>query len=146
MANTRAQRKVEEWIRKEWLPVRFRRPFHCKPQQIPLTSGGAFAFDAVSEDGKVVANVSTSTLKTASGNRGSGKINKVRSDIYFLLLAAGAEKKVMLLTERDMYEAWLEETDHGRVPDSVLIRCVDIPGPLREKLERARRNAIDEMG
>ncbi|MDE3262668.1 MAG: hypothetical protein OYL41_11875 [Acidobacteriota bacterium] len=143
MADTAIHDEVETWIREKWLQPRFGREFTKKNAR--LKSGGEFEFDAVSEDGKVVANISTSSLKTASGNRGSGKINKVRSDIYFLLLAEIAEKRMLVLTESDMYEAWLKQIDRGRVPDSIQIRCVEIPGPLREKLEAAQKNASEEV-
>ena len=143
MASTAIQSEVERWIREEWLRRRFGRSFTKK--NVRLKSGGEFEFDAVSDDDKVVANISTSSLRTVSGNRGSGKINKVRSDIYFLLLAEAAEKRVMLLTESDMHEAWLKQIDRGRVPDSIQIRCVEIPNPLREKLEAAQKKASDEV-
>ena len=143
MASTAIQSEVERWIREEWLRRRFGRSFTKK--KVRLKSGGEFEFDAVSDDDKVVANISTSSLRTASGNRGSGKIDKVRSDIYFLLLAGAAEKRVMLLTESDMHEAWLKQIDRGRVPDSVQIRCVEIPNPLREKLRCAQKKASDEV-
>ena len=142
MASTAIQSEVERWIREEWLRRRFGRSFTKK--NVRLKSGGEFEFDAVSDDDKVVANISTSSLKTASGNVGAGKIYKVRSDIYFLLLAPCA-KKLMLLTDSDMHEAWLKQIDRGRVPDSIQIRCVEIPNPLREKLEAAQKKASKEV-
>ena len=143
MADTAIQSEVEKWIREEWLRRRFDRTFTKK--NVRLNTGGEFEFDAVSDDGKVVANISTSSLRTAGGNRGAGKINKVRADISFLLLAEAAEKRVMLLTESDMYEALLRQIDRGRVPDSIQIRCVEIPSPLREKLRSAQKKAADEQ-
>lgn len=142
MASSTIPSEVETWIREEWLPQRFRRSFTKK--KVRLESGGEFEFDAVSDDDEVVANISTSSLKTASGNVGSGKIHKVRSDIYFLLLAPSA-KKLMLLTDSDMHEAWLKQIDYGRVPDSIQIRCVEIPNLLREKLRAAQTRASDEV-
>ena len=142
MASATIPSEVETWIREEWLPQRFRRSFTKK--KVRLESGGEFEFDAVSDDDVVVANISTSSLKTASGNVGAGKIHKVRSDIYFLLLAPCA-KKLMLLTDREMHEAWLKQIDYGRVPDSIQIRCVEIPNLLREKLKAAQKNASAEV-
>ena len=142
MASTAIQGEVETWIREKWLRPRFGRRFTKK--NVRLKSGGEFEFDGISDDDKVVANISTSSLKTASGNVGAGKIYKVRSDIYFLLLAPCA-KKLMLLTDSDMHEAWLKQIDRGRVPDSIQIRCVEIPNPLREKLEAAQKKASKEV-
>ena len=143
MADTTTQRDVEEWIREKWLRDRFRQKFEKK--RVSLTSGGMFEFDGVSEDEKVVANISTSSLKTASGNWGSGKVNKIRSDIYFLVLASGVAKRLMLLTERDMFEACLLEQDHGRVPNCIQFRHVEISGDLDAELEESRRQASDEV-
>ena len=110
----------------------------------PLTSGGVFDFDAVSADGMIVANISTSGSKTASGKGGTGKMLKVRSDIYFLLLAR-AQRTLMLLTERDMYERWLAEVESGRVPDSIEFVHVDIPHELDRKLRASRQAASREV-
>ena len=77
----------------------------CSRERIPLTSGGVFDFDAVIADCKIVAVISTSGFRTASGKSSSGKMHKIRSDIYFLLLTK-AEHKLVLLTEQDMYAQW----------------------------------------
>ena len=50
MADTRAQGKVEAWVRNEWLPREFGQQF--LKAKIQLSSGGKFEFDAVSSDGK----------------------------------------------------------------------------------------------
>ena len=142
MANTAVQHEVETWIRKKWLEPRFGREF--KKKNVRLEPGGKFEFDAVSDDGKIVANISTSASKTAGGNPGIGKINKVRSDIYFLLLST-ADRTLMLLTERDMCEWWLRERDNGRVPVCIEFRHVEIPVRLNEKLETSRRKASKEV-
>jgi len=39
-------------------------------------SGGVFDFDAVSDDGKIVASISTSGSKTATGKYAVGKMNE----------------------------------------------------------------------
>ena len=142
MASTTIQGEIEQWIREEWLPARFRRTFEKK--KVRLASGGEFEFDAVSDDDEVVVNISTSSQKTASGNPGSGKMHKVRSDIYFLLLAPCA-KKLMLLTDSKMHEAWLKQSDYGRVPDAIQIRCVEIPDSLQQKLKTAKKKASAEV-
>lgn len=143
MADTSVQRNVEEWIREKWLSDRFRQKFQKK--RVALTAGGTFEFDGVSEDGNVVANISTSSLKTVSGKWGSGKVNKIRSDIYFLVLATGVAKRLMLLTERDMFKAWLLEQDRGRVPNCIQFRHVDISADLDAELEDSRQQASDEV-
>ena len=111
---------------------------------ISLTSGGVFHFDAVSADHKVVAAISTSGFKTASGKPGAGKMNNMRSDIYFLFLAS-AERKLVLLTEQDMYARWVKEIENGRVPRSIEFARVEIPAHLDVKLRASRQRASREV-
>ena len=142
MADTRVQVMVEDWVRREWMPERNGQRF--SRERVGLSSGGVFDFDAVSADGTIVANISTSGSKTATGKHAVGKMLKVRSDIYFLLLAR-ADRKLVLLTERDMYERWLSEVDSGRVPNSIEFVHVEIPEDLDLKLRASRRTASREV-
>ena len=137
MADTRVQVMVADWVRCEWMLERYGQRFSREP--VDLSSGGVSDFDAVSADATIVANISTSGSKPASG-----KMHRVRSDIYFLLLAK-ADRKLMLLTERDMYERWLSEVEGGRVPDSVEFVRVEIPDDLDLKLKASRRVASREV-
>lgn len=142
MADTRVQLAVEDWVRREWMPDQYKRRF--ARERVALEPGGVFDFDAVSDDGSIVANISTSGSKTASGKHAVGKILKVRSDIYFLLLA-NTDRKLVLLTEREMYEHWKKERENGRVPDSIEFVHVDIPGELNARLRASRNNASREV-
>ena len=138
MANTRIQKQVEEWVCQEWMPKHYHQDFSEKP--VMLCSGGVFPFDAVSTDGRIVANISTSSPKPRIG----GKANKIRSDLFFLLLAR-AERTLMLLTEKDMYDWWVAEAKKGRVPASVEFVHVEIPPWLNEKLRVSRGKAAREV-
>ena len=142
MADTRVQVMVEDWVRRQWMPGRYGQRF--SRERVDLTSGGVFDFDAVSADGNIVANISTSGSKTASGKHAVGKMLKVRSDVFFLLLAK-ADRKLVLLTERDMYERWLSEIEGDRVPDSIEFVHVEIPDDLDSKLKAARKAASREV-
>jgi hypothetical protein len=51
---------------------------------------------------------------TASNKVAVGKMPKIRSDMYFLLLAE-AERRVVVLTEQSMYDQCLKEVAGGRV-------------------------------
>ena len=142
MADTRAHRLVEDWIAGQWLPDRFDQAF--SETQIRLSSGGVFNFDAASEDREILANISTSNLKTGRGKYGTGKVHKIRSDIYFLLLAR-ATRKLILLTEPDMYDWWLKEAARGRVPPEIGFQHVTIPDDLDAALQASRRRASREV-
>ncbi len=142
MADTRIQLAVEDWVRLEWMRTQLGQRF--VRERVPLTSGGVFDFDAVSVDGKIVAVISTSGSKTASGKHAVGKMNKIRSDVYFLLLAE-AERRLVLLTEQDMYARWGREVEAGRVPSSIEFVHVEIPQDLNLKLQASRRRASQEV-
>ena len=142
MADTRVQLEVEDWVRRVWMPDKFGRKFFR--ERVSLSSGGVFDFDAVSEEGEIVATISTSGARTSSGKNAVGKMLKVRSDIYFLLLA-NTERRIVVLTELDMYEQWQKEINGGRVPDRIEFVHVDLPVELDARLKGARKKASDEV-
>jgi hypothetical protein len=142
VADTRVQLEVEDWVRKEWMPTQFGQRF--RRERVPLISGGVFDFDAVSDDDKIVAAISTSGATTASGKLAVGKLLKIRSDMLFLVLAR-AERKLIVLTEEDMVELCLKEREGGRVPTEIEFMHAEIPSSLRAKLTKARASASDEV-
>ena len=102
MADTRVQLEVEDWVRDNWMSGEFGCDFYRK--RLTLSSGGVFDFDAVSQDGKIAACISTSGGKTARGKHAVGKLLKLRSDMLFLLLAKEPQKRIIVLTESDMLD------------------------------------------
>lgn len=113
-------------------------------ERLRLRSGGVFDFDAVSADDKVVASISTSGCKTASGKNAVGKLLKIRSDMLFLLLVE-ADRRIVVLTECDMYDQCLKEREGGRVPAEIEFVCADLPDELKEKLLHARGKSSQEV-
>jgi hypothetical protein len=144
MADTSTQREIENWICKSWLSAKFHEEFEKK--KIKLSSGGTFEFDAVNKDGSIVVNISTSGALTSSGNRGSGKIQKIRADTYFLLLLPETVKrKLLVFTESDMVESCEKEKTNGRMPENIEIFLVVLPGNIRAKLDTSKNSASKEV-
>ena len=143
MADTRVQLEVEDWICQEWMSEKFGQEF--SKESTKLTSGGVFEFDAVSEDYKIVAVISTSGARTATGKSAVGKIHKIRSDMFFLLLAADVERRIVVLTEQDMFSRWEKEEANGRVPQEIEFCLAEIPSELRKRLQSARVQASNEV-
>lgn len=143
MADTKVQLEVEDWVRENWLSKRLERPFYRN--RIALTSGGVFDFDAVSDDKRIVACISTSGGKTASGKLAVGKLLKLRSDMLFLILAKGVDRRLLVLTEPDALELCRKEKAGGRVPPEIEILLAEISDELRTKLQAARKLCSDEM-
>ena len=110
-----------------------------------LSAGGQFEFDGISVDGATVACISTSTYKTSGGKGGMGKWFKLRSDILYLLMAEGAARRLMVLTEQCMFEHYKAEQTRGRVPREVEAVLAEIPAELRERLAAAREQASEEV-
>lgn len=142
MADTRVQREAEQWVRESWMPGRFARSFSRK--RLKLSSGGEYDFDAVSNEHDIVATISTSGARTAAGKSGVGKLLRVRSDIYFLLLA-DIGRRVVVLTEKDMHERCLLEQERGRVPRSIEFQHAELPVELRVRVQESRRAASKEV-
>jgi len=124
MVDTRIQLEVEDWVRRNWMPAHFGRKF--SRERLPLRSGGVFDFDAVSDDHSIVATISTSGAKTSGGKHAVGKILKLRSDMLFPTLVE-AERRVIVLTEKDMLDQCNKEFAGGRVPEEIEFACAQIP-------------------
>ena len=142
MADTKVQLEVEDWIRLNWMPSNLGQNFFS--EKLSLTSGGVFDFDAVSEDKTIASSISTSGTRTAGGKNATGKILKIRSDMFFLLLCS-VKRRLIVLTEKDMYQWWLKERERGRVPEAIEFILVDIPTDLRRRLVSARSRSSGEV-
>ena len=142
MADTRVQLEAEDWVTREWMTTAFGQVFHR--DRVSLRSGGVFDFDAVSQDGKVIATISTSSAMTSGRKLAVGKLQKIRADMLFLLLA-DAERRVVVLTESDMYDLCIKEREGGRVPHEIEFAHAELPGPLKAKLNEAKKSASEEV-
>jgi hypothetical protein len=141
MADTRVQLEVEDWVRRNWMPIQYGVNF--SRERLRLRSGGVFDFDAVSEDHSIVATISTSGAKTSGGNYATGKMLKLRSDMLYLMMVE-AKRRVIVLTERDMCEQCEKELKAGRLPKEIEFVCAEIPDELRRRLVAGREKASGE--
>lgn len=142
MADTRIQLEIENWIRTKWLPQKYHQEF--KARSLRLNNGGTFNFDAVSADGLVVANISTSGSLTSGGKNASAKIQKLRSDMLFLIMVP-TKTRLIVLSEKDMLELCLREKKKGRVPNEIEFLHAEIPEYLVRMLVDAKRIAAQEV-
>lgn len=142
MANSQAQRAAELWICTNWLPDKYHQTF--SKQRLQLSSGGVFEFDAVSEDRRIAVSISTSGGITSGGKKASPKMNKIRSDALFLLLAA-VQQRIILFTERQMYELCQEQIRLGRFPPEVTAIIAELPPKLEADVASGRAKAAEEI-
>ncbi|RJR30442.1 MAG: hypothetical protein C4576_33510 [Desulfobacteraceae bacterium] len=113
--------------------------------RLKLKPGGVFDFDAVSQDKKFAACISTSGGKTATGKNAVGKLLKLRSDMLFLVMAEDLVRRMIVLTEPDMLEVCKREIAGGRIPEQIEFVLADLPEQLKYKLKEARQHASKEV-
>ncbi len=142
MADTRVQLEVEDWVRREWLPKQFGEQF--SRERLRLAPGGVFEFDAVNRDFSVVATISTSCARTVTGKRAVGKMMKLRSDMFFLLLA-DAKRRYLVLTDQSMFAECEKERASGRIPASIEFFYAPIPTELAKRLAASQQVASEEV-
>jgi hypothetical protein len=142
MTRSDVQLKIEIWIRQTWLPKVYGQAF--QPEPLRLISGGNFNFDAVSEDDTIIVNISTSSAKTARGKHAAGTIQKIRADVLFLMMTL-AEKRLIVLTEKDMFDYWEAEKVSGRVPLEIEFVHAPLPDDLADQLKEAKQVASQEV-
>ena len=142
MADTGVQLEVEDWVRREWLPREFGQRF--SRERLKLTPGGVLDFDAVSADEKIVASISTSASRTATGKLAVGKLTKIRSDMLFLLMAS-CDQRLVVLTDETMFKQLEKERSAGRVPTSIVFKHAEIPPDLHRRLVSSQKAASREV-
>lgn len=142
MADGRVQLEAEDWVRREWMKTKFNLEF--SRERLPLEAGGQFDFDAVSLDRTIAANISTNGGKTARGRAAMPKLNKIRSDILFLMMAQ-VQRRMVMMTDRDMFELCQDERRKGRLPKSIEMFHAEVPPELESRLKDARRIAAEEV-
>lgn len=142
MADSRVALEAEDWVRREWLSQKYGQKFHR--ERLQLNAGGVFDFDAVSEDNTIIANISTSGGITSGSNIPSAKLQKLRADMLFLIMVE-AEKKLIILTEKDMFDLCQKEKQNGRVPLEIEFVQAELPDTLAKSLKEARAVASKEV-
>ncbi|MCL6447252.1 MAG: hypothetical protein K6U04_03725 [Armatimonadetes bacterium] len=141
MANTTYLRKnVEEYVRKE-LAREFGIAF--KPRLLTLITGGKHEFDAVSDDGTIVASIKTAGGKTARGRVPSGKIKNAEAELYYLTLVS-ASKRLLVFTSQEFYQIMSARLE-GRLAPGLSLKLVLLPRNMQEEIKRIQRVASNEV-
>ena len=142
MADTHGLKtRVEPFVRK-WLEGKYGQHFH--KEDLPLAgTEGCHEFDAVSDDGTIVAAITSASGKTSGGKNPSGKVDSVYRELYFLSnVKAGT--KLLVLTDRGFFDLICKKTEGKLAGGNALLHC-----PLSAELEgfvrRIRADASDEI-
>jgi hypothetical protein len=127
-----ATKDVENWIRNEFLTKKYHQAF--SKQKLGVQSGGEFECDAVSEDGKIVCFISTSSSKTTSEKPGADELAKVRSNAFWAgSLSEKPQEIVFAFTDKSMIELIKQEKESGRFPKHIKTILVKLPAELEGK-------------
>jgi len=136
MANTSYLKTVvEDYVRKT-LEEEFSVGFTSR--QLTLQTGGQHEFDAVSEDGQIVAAIKSASGKTAGGNIPSGKVQGVEAELYYLTLVT-APRKSLILTNPGFYQIMSKRLTGRLVPEVKLVLM-----PLPEEIQGEVSGIQDE--
>lgn len=144
MADTKAQTEAEFWIRRNALQEKFGQQF--TKRSLVLKTGGEFSFDAVSDDGKIVAAISTSVGTTSSGKDATAKLLKIRSDVlWFYMLERVPDRKILVFSEQSMINLIEKEKKKGRFPLEFELVKVTLPHDLAAKVAESQKAASEEV-
>ena len=142
MAHTKAQIEAENWIREVFLPKKYGQTFQQK--SLELQSRALAKFDAVSEDGEIVAAISMNVGFTSGGRKNEEELNQTRSAaLRFLMLDYIPKERLMIFTEQSMIDLVKDEKKRDRFPKALKIVRVKLPADLAARVEESPKTASE---
>lgn len=100
----------------------------------------------MSDDGKIIAAISTSVGTTSSGRDATAKLLKIRSDVlWFYMLERVRERKLLVFSEQSMVDLIEKEKKKGRFPLEFEILKVTLHPELAAKVGDSQRIASEEV-
>ncbi len=140
MVNTRnVTTSVEDHVR-DVLSVEHQIVF--RRQRLKLQPGGYHEFDAVSDNGRIVASIKTAPGHGASGRHPAGKVANCIAELYFLSLTR-AHKKFLVLTSADFHRLFVGVMK-GKIPNGIEILHVALPAEIQSRVDAVQQAATDE--
>jgi hypothetical protein len=146
VADTRLlKNQVESYIRGA-LEKEFGQRFTTQSLIVGKRADGSPAcheFDAVSADRRIVAGIKSSSGKTSSGRRPSGKIAAAYKELYFLSLAQ-AERRILVLSDPEFYKIMESDCD-GRLAPGLELMLIPLSPELARQVQTVHTTASQEM-
>jgi hypothetical protein len=144
MADTKAHAEAEQWIREVYLPKKYGQPFRQK--SLELQSRALARFEAVSEDGEIVAAISMSVGFTSGGRKNEDELNQTRAAaLRFLMLDYIPKERLMIFTEQSMIDLVKDEKKRDRFPKALKIVKVKLPAELAARVYEAQGASSEEQ-
>ncbi len=143
MANTTLIKTLIEPYVREWMATEF--PGHqFKETRVHLISGGNHKFDAVSEDGTIVAEILSNGAKTRGGNENTGGVRKAEGDLLRFFGIDDQTKKILVFTDPAFLDLIRRRTAGLGIERLTLVHC-KLPAKLESKLQETRKSASEEQ-
>lgn len=141
MANTNYYKShVEPFVRAELERIH---GVAFSSQVLTLMTGGTHEFDAVAQDGSIVAGIKSLSGKTAGGKRPAAKFSTCLAELYFLSLVS-APKRMLVLTTPDWHTMFVRYIQ-GRLVPGVDIELVKLSAELQTEVDRVTALASGEV-
>ncbi|HEV2738710.1 MAG TPA: hypothetical protein VGU66_09040 [Candidatus Elarobacter sp.] len=131
---------VEPFVRAE-LQRLHGQPFLSRTLRLP--TGGTHEFDAVSDDGSIVASIKSLSGKTSGGKRPAGKYAACLAELYFLTLV-DAPVRMLVLTTPSLHTMFVRYME-GRLHPGVKIELIVVSPEIQGQIDRIRDVASDEV-
>ena len=143
MANTtRIKSAIEPYVR-GWLASEY--PGHrFEETSVHLIWGRDHKFDAVSEDGTIIAEILSSGAKTRSGNENTGGVRKAESDLLRFFGIDEQTTKIMVFTDSAFLDLISRRTAGLGIERIKLVHC-KLPAKLESILQDTRQTASKEQ-
>ena len=143
MANTtRIKKEVEPYVRK-WLASEFS-GHRFTETSVRLKYGKNHRFDAVSEDGTIVAEILSNGAKTRSGKENTGGVRKAEGDLLRFFGIDDQTTKIMVFTDPDFLDLISRRTAGLGIERITLVHC-KLPAQLESILQDTRGTASNEQ-
>ncbi|HOI38246.1 MAG TPA: hypothetical protein PLF11_12785 [Bacillota bacterium] len=111
---------------------------------LTLVTGGTHEFDAVSEDGTVVAAIKAAGGKTSGGRFPSGSVKSATAEVYYLSLVS-APLRLLVLTSPEFYGIMSRRLE-GRLAPGISLKLIELPPDIQSEVDRIRSIASREVG
>ena len=123
----------------------FEYPGHeFKETSVTLKWGRVHKFDAVSEDGSIVAEILSNGAKTRGGKENTGGVRKAEGDLLRFHGINDQTIKIMVFTDADFLELINRRTAGLGIERLERVHC-KLPAKLESLLQETRKNSSNEQ-
>jgi hypothetical protein len=142
VANTnQIKTKIHPYVR-DWLKERYGITFGKSRVHLQGCEG-FHVFDAVSTDGKIVAEIKAASGRTSGDKSPAGKRASAFEQLYYLSLAT-AETKLLVLTDPEFFHI-IRKKSTGKLPSNIQLLYCPLPTELAAVIRSVTRKASEEI-